>query len=498
MSGYYFTNKRYFQKGMVAMPVEEAAVDRIRMGPRRVQTKQKPNTKRNKRTSKRTNKGNMNSTEIRANKSKGNVQSVNINIGSTQRRRVNPRRRDGVLTKSVLPKTNPYGFPVVINNTFERSNQSDVRKRQDNAELEGIKEFIREARLKQLDTGGQRSVEAPLPPALPRQPQGADVNNRGPSVQDQLLAEERQFFLLKRVQEQLLEESKRRDTPLRGINNGADPRNRNETPSLDQQLDDLTPDTFALVGARLRGVEATPKGASVGQQERELEPALDSGSDFEPEPQEPEREEVNLVGDVEDVREDLGALETIQQEQEQPTPRRSSNLPPVAALATLVGNPQSALANILTKAKASPPPTPADGDIDSTLKSFLRRGKATTEETLEERYIEKKQSRSPIPKVFLSIAKQWRGRRSPDEIDEERAFNNLSLSDLSLSESEKSSLLSGGTPQPSLNEDSGGFTEDEFYSGALPPPLPPRSITFGQLPAGSLDNNLPPKRNNRP
>ena len=77
----YFTNKRYFSRGNSLLPIEEAGRDRQRRGGQQAST-----TRREKKSRKRTHgprkkKKMVNSQSVNAKRNRGNVSSININMG---------------------------------------------------------------------------------------------------------------------------------------------------------------------------------------------------------------------------------------------------------------------------------------------------------------------------------------------------------------------------------------------------------------------------------
>ena len=163
MSGYYFTNKRFFQRGMLAMPAEEVAkFKRLKQ-----KSKQKNPPKRARRQRLTVNRS-IDSTEIHTSKSKGNVQSVNINIGSLSRgRRPRARRADKIVQppQALVRKTNPYEFsPAPVRpQSSSRDNEKPTKR--------DMTRIIQEEIAKQaMSTRGAKAIDARIK-SIPPTPQ---------------------------------------------------------------------------------------------------------------------------------------------------------------------------------------------------------------------------------------------------------------------------------------------------------------------------------------
>jgi hypothetical protein len=163
MSGYYFTNKRFFQRGTLAMPVEEVAkFKRLKQ-----KSKQKNPPKRARRHRQTINR-NIDSTKIYTSKSKGNIQSVNINIGSLSRgQRPRTRRVEKIVqpTRALVRKTNPYEFsPAPVRPQSSSRDKEKPTKRD-------IKRIIQEEIAKQaMSTRGAKAIDARIK-SIPPTPQ---------------------------------------------------------------------------------------------------------------------------------------------------------------------------------------------------------------------------------------------------------------------------------------------------------------------------------------
>ena len=73
MGGFYFTNKRYFNQGSSLLPTELAASDRRRSAPPNIQMVKKVKKKKKTKLT--------NSQQIKAKGNKGNINSINLNLG---------------------------------------------------------------------------------------------------------------------------------------------------------------------------------------------------------------------------------------------------------------------------------------------------------------------------------------------------------------------------------------------------------------------------------
>eukprot|EP01050_Picozoa_sp_SAG11_P012849 SAG11_NODE_1458_length_4874_cov_218.142827_1_plen_144_part_10 len=92
MSGFYFSNKRYFSRGNTLLPTELASQDRVRRSKPRKSVKKSKRRKRKKIRNSISN--NKQSTIVRASKSKGNVNAITINIGNKEEKAPEANTRD--------------------------------------------------------------------------------------------------------------------------------------------------------------------------------------------------------------------------------------------------------------------------------------------------------------------------------------------------------------------------------------------------------------------